>query len=80
MMAQPTETAEREVSLVEANAYADSVNRALAEKRDAVVAEMLKPYVEAYGEDKAPAIRSFLAGLIDGKSVTKPKPLRRVVA
>lgn len=79
-MTKQEEMVEREVSLVEANAYADKTNRALAEKRDAVVAEMLKPYVEAYGEDKAPAIRSFLAGLIDGKSVTKPKPLRRVVA
>lgn len=79
-MTKQEEMVEREVSLVEANAYADKTNRALAEKRDAVVAEMLKPYVEAYGEDKAPAIRSFLAGLIDGKSVTKPKPLLRVVA
>lgn len=77
---EKNQTTEREVSLVEANAYADKVARSLAEERDACIAEMLEPFIAVYGPDKAATIRVFLANVIDGKPVTKPKPLRRVAA
>jgi hypothetical protein len=66
----------RAVTLMEANADARRTSLALAAKRDACIAEMLKPYLAAYGPDKAPHVRRFLRDLIDGKPVTKPKPIR----
>lgn len=65
-----------EISLVQANADARKTALALAAKRDACINEMLKPYIEAYGPDKAPHVRRFLRDLIDGKPLTKPKPIR----
>jgi len=71
-----TTTATGSVSLVQANADARKTALALAAKRDACINEMLKPYIEAYGSDKAPHVRRFLRDLIDGKPLTKPKPIR----
>jgi hypothetical protein len=68
-----------EIPLVKANADARKTALALAAKRDACITEMIKPYIEVYGPDKAPLVRRFLRDLIDGKPMSKPKPIRTPV-
>lgn len=72
------ETRPSEPALVDLNAAYKKRRAVEIAKRDACIAEMMKPYFEAYGGKNTQHIRRFLADLIDGKPIAgmKPKPLR----